>query len=389
LAHLARPLKIIKSLEASEFDIALAADLKYQNLIESIGIVFQPLASIPAELFSDIVDKANPIYSESVFNSHIDEDLKIIEKVKPDIVVGDFRHSLSVSCRLSKVKYVNITNAYWSPEIVSRFPIPEAPAVRILGERFIKLFCMPFVPIIIKFNFFNMAFLVRKSTARIGLKFNDYRNIITDGDVILFCDTPELVPLKQNKPNQFYIGPLIWSMPCEFPAWWPTLAPNKKKILVSLGSSGNLDVLPVIIAGLRSLGEDIHIIVTLSGKKNNLPAFPNVHTVDFLPFDNLEKEFALVIGNGGSPICHASLSWGTPCIGIIFNNDQLLNMIHVQNRGAGVLLRFWNLTAEIIKSTVEHIFSSESYSRSAKSLKKEFENYDLGKIVKKIVTENT
>ena len=54
----------------------------------------------------------------------------MIREVEPDVVVGDFRLSLSVSARVAGVPYLAITNAYWSPYARQRFPLPELPVVR-------------------------------------------------------------------------------------------------------------------------------------------------------------------------------------------------------------------------------------------------------------------
>ena len=313
--------------------------------------------------FSRLVDQARPIYDARTFAMHVEEDLRVMDQIRPDLVIGDFRHSLSVSCRLRKIKYINLTNAYWSPEIQIGYPMPEAPIVRSLGEKIFKFFLAPFAPLLLKINFFKMVFILRKSLARAGLNFKDYRRVIIDGDVTVFCDTPELIPLKKKLNHEIFVGPLTWSMPTPLPAWWGSLKANISRIFVSLGSSGDIRLLPFILKTLSAM--DVEIIVALSGKKISLERYGNVYVTDFLPLEMACRKISLIICNGGSPMTHAALSWGVPTIGIVCNNDQLLNMAHVERRGAGLTLRYWNLTEKSLSTAVEKILRNDSFGAAA------------------------
>lgn len=371
MAHFARPLKWIEGLDPELFDIFLASHPKFRNLCPKIGVSFLALNCIDAVKFEHIVVNAAPIYDVKTFDEHIQEDIQLIEQVKPDLVIGDFRHSLTVSCRVKKTKYINLTNAYWHPGIKLRFPLPEAPIVRILGEGPAKLLLGCFLPFALKINFFIMAFALRKAFKKANLKFTDYRQVITDGDVTVYCDTPELVPLKRQLPHEKFVGPLIWSMPVEVPDWWKNLDPNKRRIFITLGSSGQAHSLPMIIHALAKL--DVEMIVALAGKRPELPTMPNVFVTDFLPIEAACQNSDLVICNGGSPLVHAALSYGVPTIGIVCNNDQLLNMAHIQKRGAGLLLRYWNLNDKKMRTAVNEILNNPHYLEQSKKIQTEFD----------------
>ncbi len=308
LAHFVRPLRWIECLDLTQYEVYLASSAVFKNLVPKTGVNFIEVSGIDPIKFSKIVNQAKPIYDATTFADHVEEDLQVMDKVKPDLVIGDFRHSLSVSCRLRKIKYINITNAYWSPEIELNYPMPEAPIVRLLGEKIFKIFVAPFASVIIKIIFFKIVFVIRKSLARVGLSFKDYRQVITDGDVTVFCDTPNLIPLKKKLDREVFIGPMTWSIPTPLPAWWENLKENKNRIFVSLGSSGDIRLLPMILATLSKI--DVEVIVALSGRKINLPLYANVYVTDFLPIETVFQKISLIICNGGSPMCHAALSWG-------------------------------------------------------------------------------
>ncbi len=62
------------------------------------------------------------------------EELELIERVRPALVVGDFRLSLAVSAAVSGVRCATLINAYWSPYAErDGFPVPDHPIVSLLG----------------------------------------------------------------------------------------------------------------------------------------------------------------------------------------------------------------------------------------------------------------
>lgn len=370
MAHFTRPLKVIEQLDPKLYEIFLASHEDFRKFTPANVAAFINIQCIDANKFSDIVGNARPIYDSTTYEKHIEEDIAVMELVKPDLVIGDFRHSLSVSCRLQRIKYVNIANAYWSPDIKLNYPLPEAPVIRTLGEKLASIVVKSFLPIVLRFNFFKMAYLLRKSLRKAGLHFTDYRQVITDGDATLYCDTPELVPLKHQLRNETFVGPLVWSMNVSLPTWWSELDPNKKRIFLTLGSSGPADSLPLIITALSKL--DVEVIVALAGKKLELPPLANVHVTNYLPIEEACANSDLIICNGGSPMCHAALMFGVPTIGIVCNNDQLLNMAHIQKRGAGLMLRYWNLTAKKMTDAVTEILGNSTYAKTSQTIKSEF-----------------
>ena len=386
MAHFSRPLKWIELLDLEMYDIYLASNPKFKILSPKEGVTFIDITCLDDVQFSEDVRQAVPFYDPYTFEKHIDEDIRVMNLVQPDVVIGDFRHSLSVSCRLKKIKYINITNAYWSPDISMHYPLPESPIIRRLGERCAGWLLGPLIPLAVKFNFFKMAFALRKSFRRVGLFFWDYRQVITDGDVTLFCETPALVPLKKKQDRENFVGPFVWSMPVPLPDWWSQLDPTRKRIFLTLGSSGPAESLPMIISQLSKL--NVEVIVTLAGKQFEIPAYANVHITNYLPIKEACESSDLIICNGGSPLCHAALSYGVPTIGIVCNNDQLLNMVHIQLRGAGRMLRYWNLTEEKITDMVNEVLRNPVYTQNAKSIQTEFDSIDVPLRLKNVLEDS-
>jgi UDP:flavonoid glycosyltransferase YjiC (YdhE family) len=386
MAHFTRPLKWIECLDTNKYDIYIATHPDFKKYLPSTGVTFINLSCIDAKKFAEIVGQAQPIYDKVTFENHVQEDLGILDRIQPDVVIGDFRHSLSVSCRLRKIKYINITNAYWSPHIAIKFPLPEASIVRTLGLGLAKLVISPFLKIALKINFFKMAFIVRKSLKTANLSFRDYRQVITDGDLTVYCDSPGLVPLKKQSQHELFVGPLVWSMSTTLPTWWSSINSDKKNIFLSLGSSGNAEMLPLILKALSKV--DAEIVVALAGKKIESVNYPNIHMTDFLPMEEACREASLMICNGGSPMSHMALKHGIPTLGIVGNNDQLLNMAHLEKQGAGIVLRFWDLSEEKIITAVNELLDNPWHRQNAEKIKREFDSLDVEGKLRQIVADN-
>jgi UDP:flavonoid glycosyltransferase YjiC (YdhE family) len=385
MAHVTRPLKWIEELDTDQYDVYLASHPKFKKFCSRENVTFIDLECIEDSKFLKIVQKAAPIYDAETYERHIADDLRVIDLVKPDLIIGDFRHSLSVSCRLRKIKYINLTNAYWSPDTQQKYPLPEAPVIRVLGEVLAPIAIGLFIPFLLRLNFYKMAFDLRKSFRRAGLSFNDYRRVITDGDLTLFCDSPGLVPLKNRLENEKYVGPVVWSMPVPLPEWWGRLDPNKKRVFLSLGSSGPADSLPLIVRSLAKL--DVEVIVALAGRKVDIGTFPNVHVADYLPVEEVCKDIDLMICNGGSPMCYTALIYGVPSIGIVSNNDQLLNMSHIEHRGAGRMMRFWNLSEKKIIETAKEVLENSSYKLNSETIQEEFDTINVAAQLQDVLEE--
>ena len=110
LAHVGRPIFLAGTLPGDDVDIACPDD--HANLVQRAGLRARPLRSLSPATFAARLARGRPLYTENELADCIRDDLRLLAEVRPDAVVGDFRLSLSVSARLAKIPYVNVTNAY-------------------------------------------------------------------------------------------------------------------------------------------------------------------------------------------------------------------------------------------------------------------------------------
>ena len=85
----------------------------------------------------------------------------------------------------------------------------------------------------------------------------DVRRVYCDGDLTLYADLPELIPISGNPPTHRYIGPVVWSPSVESPACWHEAISGPPPTYVSLRSSGRAQLLPMVIEALVPLEQPI------------------------------------------------------------------------------------------------------------------------------------
>lgn len=347
LAHVARPIALAKGLDRDRFDVAIACDSRYQRFLQGEAWQALPLQSVPAEEFLQALAKGIPVYREEDLRRYVASDADLIQSFKPDLIVGDFRLSLSVSARLAGIQYATITNAYWSPYYaVEGFPLPALPMTRFL----------PLGVARVAFNLARpMAFAlhcrplnrIRRENGLPPLG-NDLRRVYTDADHVLYADAPEMFPTVDLPSNHEYLGPVLWSLPGVHPDWWGSLPSDRSIIYLTLGSSGRADILQMALDALGDL--PVTLLVSTAGAAMPQRRPPSAYVAAYLPGAAATARSSLVICNGGSLTCQQALAAGVPVLGIASNMDQFLNMERIVATGSGLMLRADRVTGEVIRA---------------------------------------
>lgn len=383
LAHFARIATLARALDPFSFDVVLASDPRYINLDRLAGLNFQPIRSIPADQFSRALARGKPLYKAETLTRYVEEDLTLIDRVRPDLVVGDFRLSLSVSAPLRQVPYASVVNAYWSPYADISYPVPDIPMTRILGVGLAQKlfdFARPLV-------FAAHAQPLNRVRRRFGLPAlgDDLRKSYTWGDYTLYADIPEMVPTRHLPLHHRYLGPVLWSTDTPLPEWWDKLPEDKPVVFLTLGSSGRADLLPAIVRMLAQL--PVTVIVATAARMTITEIPPNIFLADYLPMEAALRRSHLLICNGGSLTTYQALTIGVPVIGICSNMDQLLNMDAVERLGAGAMLRAGCGEPEKLLTTVRRVIEDISYTEAASDVGVVIERYDTRQRFRETVAE--
>jgi UDP:flavonoid glycosyltransferase YjiC (YdhE family) len=364
LAHVARPFALAESLDADRYDITMACASRYHHFFEGKPWQLLPLHSISSRQFLRALSRGSPVYSTETLRQYVKDDLEIIKKIDPDVIVGDFRLSLSVSARIVGIPYITITNAYWSPYYTgSGFPLPVLPMTKILPLELADAVFRLTLPLALMLHCTPMN-RVRRENGMASLG-STLQRIYTDADYVLFADLPELFPTAGLPAEHQYLGPILWSPPVAKPPWWEHLPTDKPMIYLTLGSSGQAGFLPMVLDVLRELPVTV-IAATVEAYPGPIPM--NAYLANYLPGTEAALRSQIVICNGGSPTSSQALAAGVPVLGIASNADQFLNMEALVRAGAGVVLRADRLNSLAIEEAVKRLLFSPEFSFNARAV---------------------
>ena len=365
LAHVARPIVLARGLAAANYEPYIACDSRYRRFIEREPWPNLPLHSISSERFLRSLANGSPVYDVQTLRDYVAEDLKLIHSVKPDLIVGDFRLSLSVSARLAGIPYAAITNAYWSPYYVRKsFPLPVLPITRVLPLPVAGVLFQLARPLAFKLHCAPLNRLRRESgLAQLG---DDLRRIYTDADFTLYADAPSMFPTENLPTNHQYLGPVIWSPPVDLPSWWNDLPSDRPIVYVTLGSSGEPSISRLVLDALAEM--PLTVLASTAGAPLMAQYPPNVFVANYLPGVDVAARSQLVVCNGGSPTSQQALAAGVPVLGIASNMDQFLNMQAITEANAGSVVRADRVRRASVCKIAEMLLSSAACRTAAADL---------------------
>jgi len=363
LAQVVRLRTLASALDPSLYDVHFAS-ARFDPLVFA-GTSFRqwPLTSLSPEQVDEAVRTGQLIYDDATLKRYLADDRALLDAVKPDLVIGDLRLSLTVAAPLANVPLASLINAYWSPtRIRERFPLPDHPMVDRFGPEVAgKVF-----PYVRPFVFKAFAAPVNRLRRAHGLPgLGSLAEVLCHGTYTLFPEVPELVPMrpwKRGAPVVKFLGPVLWSPPVDVPGGWGE--PARPLLYVTLGSSGRSDALPVVLEALGELDVDVWCATAGRPAPAQVPA--NVRVAPFLPGERAAARAALVISNGGSTTSYQALAEGCPVLGIPSNLDQWLAMEAVEEAGAGLAVRASTLTAAEVRAAATRMLATTAYRTAAR-----------------------
>ncbi len=372
LAHVVRPLVLAQSLESEQFDVHFACANRFEFVFAGAAFRRWEIKSIACEQFFQALSTGSRLYSSRQLTEYIEEDLRLLQAVRPDLVVGDFRLSLAISAPLAGIPYAAIANAYWSPFTTrAHFPLPDVRLARLFGRRCATELFHFAQPAIFAYH----ARPLNKLRKKHGLSsLGNLLDVYTHGDYTLYPDLQTLFPTAKLPVHHHYIGPIQWSPDVGLPHWWEGLDAKKPIVYVNLGSSGPAELLPTIMDTLGRL--PLTIALATAGRWQPASPLESHGASEYLPGDRVAEHAALVICNGGSPSVYQALAKGVPVIGIASNLDQFLCMSAVETAEAGLLLRAGQVFPHSLQKAVETILREGSFREKAQKIAGELAQVD-------------
>jgi len=388
ITHVIRPLLIAKELKKRGHKVYFAFPyFRYKNLLEKEKIPFFKLEAIDREKALEII-KTYKYDTKTIvkrFKKDLSSDLKIINKIKPDLVINDIRWTAKLACYLSNTKYVSILNAYHTSLLLTKHLIPQKYFLsRIIPKKLQK----KIFPLTHKFMDYYLGRAIRKLARKYKIKNiqTAIQSLISDR-LNLIADTREFFPCKRK--NKFhYIGPFLWQPSLPIPKFMNKIDRNKPIIYLTFGTSDDFKLLDLII---KTLSKKYQIIASTGGGYGGeqLSDVENekVFIKDFIPALKILDKVFLVICHGGNGTIYQALSKGKPLICLPTFYDQEWNSERVEQLGLGRKLNLKNLDAKKLINTIEYLIKNYEVKKRCEEFKGIIKKYQPEKKAADLIEE--
>jgi UDP:flavonoid glycosyltransferase YjiC (YdhE family) len=376
LAQVVRLVTLAESLVDAPYEVHFACSEFPAFIFGQQRFHLHRLATVPAQRVARALETGQRLYDARTLDGYVRAELELMARVRPDVVVGDFRQSLAVSAPVFGVRYAAFINAYWSPWSELRpFPLPEHPIVKLLGQEL----AAEHFPKALPFVFQHFAAPLNQVRRRYGLpKIGSLLETLTWGNDVLFADVPELVPTRDAPPHHHYLGYVPWAPRLEQSAeterTLSALEADRPSVYVTLGSSGKTGVLPLVLEALAGL--DVNVFIATAGRVEVSAVDPRWFVAPYWPGDVMARKCAFVVTNGGSSTGYQALAEGTPVLGLPFNLDQYLAMTAIERFGAGLLVRSGSACVGELRAAMAALLASREIPRRAQEAARSFARYD-------------
>ncbi|MCH7535790.1 MAG: glycosyltransferase [Bacteroidetes bacterium] len=372
LAHTTRPFEIAIVLRNMGYDVLFAGEGYYMKLPREKGFQIIPLKTMePNHALTCVRSGRVNFFDYDMIKDYVDEELKLFDQIKPDLILTDFRLTLSTSCEIADIPLAVTLNASWTNYYDVRIRAVEHIRItQIIGKRFANWIAPWTKSFVITYD--SLSF--RRFRREKGL--NLRRNIweIWRGDLNLIVDIPEYGPTK-NLPSDFhYIGPIIWEPEMEAPEWLEMLDPERPTLYFTMGSTGHAKFFEQAIEIFGSTR--YQCIMTTAGMADLSYVPDNFFVVDYAPGSKIMEKSDLVICQGGNGTIYQAMSKGVPIIGIPTMHDQEFNLQRVEDLGIGIHLSELKFKPFHLEEAVEQVLARESYKENARKYEEILKKYN-------------
>lgn len=372
LAHVSRPLVFAKVLRSHGFEMLFACSGKHSHLPAQAGFSTHPLFTKEPEYGLAKARRLGSSYDDFLVRKYVESEIECISELKPALVVGDFRITLSISTELLHIPYISILNAYWTNFYSARSTFSESMWItQVLGQRLASL------PLIWALVLRWAAGPFNRERRRRGLRpRGNMFDIMASRTLNLLVDAPEFAPTKNLSSKFRYTGPIIWEAPAETPRWLSTLDPKKPIIYLTIGSTGSRQS---SVNVLEAFGNTDYQIIVSTGEMVRLSESetpPNFYVADYLPGIRIMEICDLVICHGGNGTIYQALSKGVPVIGIPTMHDQEINMDRIVDLEVGIKLSKRRSDSQRLVKAVKKVLSDPKYLKNTRRFQKIMSKYD-------------
>jgi MGT family glycosyltransferase len=370
-----------EELKKRGYRVIFASKGKYLDYIKKAGFETEEICDLDMSWFTKNVDRGRMAYHDSQsLQIFVNEELKLIKKIKPDLIIDIHRPSLKITSKILGVPKVSIVDAIFTTYYRGKKSMPETHWLSVFNNtRLTKQLNEKLLPYAEAFYYRLWSKPYDKLLKRYKLK--PIKNIkhTLEGDTTIFMDSREFAPTRKFNENVFFVGPVLHTHNEHVPEWYKHFNSKKKTIFLSMGSSGVL--FPKVLRYLVDMfkNSDEYQVVATTALNHSIPEieYPkNFYLTDYIPADLiLSKNCSLMITHGGRGSIYHALSYGVPMIGLPHQAEQEWNLDRVEELKLGHKLSSKKLDYKTFSKAVNDLLENDSYRENARLFEESLKAY--------------
>lgn len=331
LSHYLRCLVLADSYDKAEYEVKFLSSNRYNGFVKGHGYEVFSCAGFDADYVMSCTNNFSFDWlNEKDLERVLLGQVKCINAMKADMVIGDVAPTLKMAAELTRVKHVCLVNGYMTRYYAATRKIPKKhkayDLMRQLPPRFADVLTMvgerlAFRKIQAPFNSLRKKY---------GLRYvNSYLEEL-EGSENLICDLPELFPQKFLPEGYRFIGPLIYQHP-EDQTDWPELVNWEKPLIcVCMGSTGDWE-------SLKFLNDSYYTRYTIitAGDKANVLNAGHIISRGFLNLNKVLEKSSLMICHGGNGTIYTGILNGVFMLCLASHFEQDYNIEALERKGYG------------------------------------------------------
>lgn len=387
LAHVSRCLAVAEAWRSRGHEAIFAVGRERLVMVRQAGFEAQAVPEVAGAVFR--ADRGFRWLTPEYFQSNLDVEREMIDRICPDVVLFDFRFTTASSARLANVPAVSILHgnglrlALWPAE-TARCLVGDPRAVSGVAALRLRIIRRMF-PLGFQAMLRMVARRVAPVTQAHGLPPASTVFELLLGDRILLADIRELLPEKLP-PNAHIVGPLVWSGWGGSAPWLEGLD-ARPLVYVTMGST--VDAQASLVKIIRALRDGPYNVAISSGSLSLPPGLTvpeHVHIRAMVPGATVVQRSSLVLYHGGHGTLLQALAAGVPSLILPTNPDQVLVAQQAQALGVGRSL--WQpgwlptgsqvtdrLTTRQIRQAVDDLFADQDCRQTCRAFKAKIVSY--------------
>jgi len=384
LSSVTRQIMCARAFRERGFSVFFAGQGEYLRMAEKEGFPTSELLTLDTGRFLERLRSIKNRYSsffqfarwaweEIDLENFVSKELRLFRELRPNIILSEERVTAVLSARIEGIPHASLRNAYRTP--YSIFPLMDLSGT-VIGKmvpdpgqaqnRLLKIFSWPFL--------WRMNRVLRAHGIRKPLRYEDY---ISSDDLVFLCDVPEFSPAGILPANHHYVGPLFWKNGGSSPPWLGEIKASDRLVYISLGSTGTLELLRIIIHALKGKGYTLVVTFRSLSEAEPMDWGEGVYAERFADAQPILEKAAAVLCHAGNGTIYQALASGVPVIGIPTHLEQRFNAQRLEALGLGreIDLHMLKGYPEMLLQTLEDFRKDRFMRESLRRFKRRIQGF--------------